>query len=49
MSIKKISKVQPEHFEFNLDNLNIAKKIITKYPKGKEQSAVMPLLYDSLV
>ncbi len=45
MSIKKISKVQPEHFEFNLDNLNIAKKIITKYPKGKEQSAVMPLLY----
>ncbi len=45
MSIKKISKVQPEHFEFNSDNLNIAKKIITKYPKGKEQSAVMPLLY----
>ena len=45
MSIKKVSKEQPEVFEFNLDNLDIAKKIISKYPEGKQQSAVMPLLY----
>tara|TARA_B100000965_G_C19253822_1_gene609970 strand:- start:52 stop:660 length:609 start_codon:yes stop_codon:yes gene_type:complete len=45
MSIKKISKDQPEKFEFNSDNLELSKIIINKYPKGKQQSAVMPLLY----
>ena len=45
MSIKKISKEQPDKFEFTLDNLEKVKKIIKKYPEGKQQSAVMPLLY----
>ena len=45
MSIKKISKDQPDEFEFNKKNLEIAKKIILNYPKGKQQSAVMALLY----
>ena len=45
MSIKKISKEQPDKFEFTLDNLEEVKKIIKKYPNGKQQSAVMPLLY----
>ena len=45
MSIKKISKEQPDKFEFTLDNLEEVKKIIKKYPDGKQQSAVMPLLY----
>jgi NADH-quinone oxidoreductase E subunit len=45
MSIRKISKDQPDKFEFNNDNLNLAKKIIEKYPSGKQQSAVMALLY----
>jgi len=45
MSIKKISKEQPENFEFNSENLELSKKIIKKYPIGKQQSAVMPLLY----
>ena len=45
MSIKKISKVQPDKFEFNSNNLEEAKKIINNYPEGKQQSAVMPLLY----
>jgi len=45
MSIKKISKEQPDEFEFTSDNLEKAKKIIKKYPNGKQQSAVMPLLY----
>ena len=45
MSIKKISKEQPENFEFNSSSLEAANKIISKYPKGKQQSAVMALLY----
>ena len=45
MSIKKISKLQPERFEFNDDNLKISEQIISKYPEGKQQSAVMSMLY----
>ena len=45
MSLKKISKEQPDKFEFNSDNLKLANKIISNYPKGKQQSAVMALLY----
>jgi len=45
MSIKKISKEQPENFDFAKDNLEIAEKILTNYPKNKKESAVMPLLY----
>ena len=45
MSIKKISKEQPDKFEFTSENLEKVKKIIKKYPNGKQQSAVMPLLY----
>ena len=45
MSLKKISKDQPDTFEFSEKNLEISKKIIDKYPKGKQSSAVMALLY----
>ena len=45
MSIKKISKEQPSDFKFNNKNLEEAKKIIKNYPEGKQQSAVMGLLY----
>ena len=45
MSLKKISKDQPEKFEFNQDSLEAAKKILSNYPEGKEKSAVMALLY----
>jgi len=45
MSIKKISKEQPNNFEFNEKNLEEAKKIISYYPEGRKQSAVMALLY----
>ena len=45
MSIKKISKNQPENFEFNEKNIEVAKKVISNYPVGKQQSAVMALLY----
>ena len=45
MSLKKPAKNQPENFEFNSGSLEEANKIISKYPKGKQQSAVMALLY----
>ena len=45
MSIKKISKEQPDTFGFSAENLLEAKEIIKKYPEGKQQSAVMALLY----
>ena len=45
MSIKKISKDQPETFMFNERSMEIAKKTIKNYPEGKQQSAVMALLY----
>ena len=45
MSLKKPSKDQPEIFEFTPSSKEAAKIIISKYPKGKQQSAVMALLY----
>ena len=45
MSLKRPAKDQPEYFEFNSASLEAAKNIIAKYPEGKQQSAVMPLLY----
>lgn len=31
-------------FEFNKENLDKAKKIISKYPEGRQRSAILPLL-----
>tara|TARA_B100001175_G_scaffold223199_1_gene190153 strand:- start:361 stop:969 length:609 start_codon:yes stop_codon:yes gene_type:complete len=45
MSIKKISKIQPDNFEFSKKNLEEANNIIKNYPDGKQQSAVMAFLY----
>ena len=45
MSLRRPSKEQPENFEFNSSSLAAAKTIVAKYPKGKQQSAVMALLY----
>ena len=45
MSLRRPSKVQPENFEFNPTSLEAAKSIVLKYPKDKQQSAVMALLY----
>lgn len=35
---------EPGSFEFTPENLELAKRIIAKYPPGRQQSAVMPLL-----
>ena len=45
MSLRRPSKNQPEVFEFNTSSLEEANKIVSKYPRGKQQSAVMALLY----
>ena len=45
MSLRRPAKNQPENFEFNQSSLEAANKIISQYPKGKQQSAVMALLY----
>jgi len=45
MSIKKISKVQPDLFEFTNENLKKAEKEIRKYPKERKDSAILSLLY----
>ena len=45
MSIKKISKMQPESYKFTEENLQEAKKEIKKYPNDRKASAVLALLY----
>ena len=45
MMLRRIDKDQPETFVFTKSNLSWAKKQISKYPKERQQSAVIPLLY----
>ena len=45
MSLRRPAKNQPESFEFNASSLKAANVIVAKYPEGKQQSAVMALLY----
>ena len=45
MSLRRPSKEQPKNFEFNSSSFEAANIIISRYPKGKQQSAVMALLY----
>ena len=45
MSLRRPAKNQPENFKFDANSLDEANKIVSKYPKGKQQSAVMALLY----
>ncbi len=46
MSVRRLAEdnVQPAGFAFNADNQNWAEKTIAKYPDGRQQSAVIPLL-----
>ncbi|MDC0248087.1 NADH-quinone oxidoreductase subunit NuoE [Pelagibacteraceae bacterium] len=45
MSNKKVSKIQPEIFQFTKENLEQIEKEIKKYPKDRKASAVIALLY----
>ena len=44
VGIAETGPEQPESFVFTAETLEKAKKIIAKYPQGRQQSAVMPLL-----
>ncbi|MDX8434982.1 NADH-quinone oxidoreductase subunit E [Mesorhizobium abyssinicae] len=46
MSVRRLAEasVQPASFAFNKANTAAAKQWIKKYPKGREQSAIIPLL-----
>ena len=45
MSMKKISKSQPETFKFSENNLTQVQTELKKYPETKKASAVISLLY----
>lgn len=44
MSTQAHAVKQPDSFAFTQENLDKAKAVIAKYPEGRQQSAVMPLL-----
>ena len=43
--LRRLSKKQPEEFKFKKANLDWAKSQLKKYPKGRQASAVIPLLW----
>ena len=43
--LRRLSKNQPEEFKFTAVNLDWAKAQLKKYPKGRQASAVIPLLW----
>ncbi len=47
MSVRRLApaELQPDSFAFTADNLAWARKQIAKYPEGRQQSAVIPLLW----
>ncbi|MES0809102.1 NADH-quinone oxidoreductase subunit E [Roseibium sp. SCPC15] len=45
MAVRRLAAEQPESFEFTEDNLAWAKKLIDRYPAGRQASAVIPLLW----
>ena len=47
MSVRRLAppEMQPKDFSFNKENLTWAKKEITKYPEGRQHSAIIPLLW----
>jgi NADH-quinone oxidoreductase subunit E len=47
MSVRRLAPPdqQPKEFAFTADNLAWAEKLIARYPEGRQQSAVIPLLW----
>ena len=43
--LRRLSTNQPENFKFTKSNLDWAKAQLKKYPKGRQASAVIPLLW----
>src|SRR5580704_11248822 len=45
MSVRRLAEKQPTSFAFTSANLEWAKAQIAKYPPGRQQSAVIPILW----
>ena len=47
MSVRRLAEpaLQPESFAFTPENLEWARREITKYPQGRQHSAIIPLLW----
>jgi len=45
MSVRRLAEKQPPSFAFTAANLDWAKGQIAKYPTGRQQSAVIPILW----
>ena len=45
MSVRRLDPDQPSHFEFTPENLAWAREQIKKYPEGRQQAAVLPILW----
>ncbi len=47
MSVRRLAppELQPKGFAFNAENLAWAKQQMAKYPEGRQQSAIIPLLW----
>jgi NADH-quinone oxidoreductase subunit E len=47
MSVRRLAppEMQPKEFSFSKENLAWAKQQIAKYPEGRQQSAIIPLLW----
>jgi NADH-quinone oxidoreductase subunit E len=45
MSVRRLAEKQPASFAFTPDNLDWARAQIAKYPEGRQQSAVIPILW----
>jgi len=45
MSVRRLAEKQPESFAFTPENLEWAKAKVAKFPPGRQQSAVIPILW----
>ena len=45
MSLRRLAEKQPDSFAFTPESLELAKWWIAKFPEGRQQSAVVPLLW----
>jgi NADH-quinone oxidoreductase subunit E len=47
MSVRRLAppEIQPKEFSFSKENLAWAKQQVAKYPEGRQQSAIIPLLW----
>jgi NADH-quinone oxidoreductase subunit E len=45
LSVRRLAKEQPASFAFKPETLEAAKAWIAKYPEGRQQSAVIPILW----